>query len=365
MMFASVDAEGKPIDKEYIRTRAHFEPLIEMMQIKGNSEVHRKFWAADEFSNFENADSLAKFSARSIEKENFVRYGLIKGLIYERSLGQNPFKYGIIGGTDNHNGVPGNVTERNWAVGSHGGADGTVDRRRNADVPGWLEGKDLNPGSISGVWAPENTRAALWDAMYAKETFSTSGPRIKVRLFGGFGLTAAGDDPKTMVKHGYAHGVPMGGTLNAKDAKTAKYPTLNVWAIKDANQGNLDRIQIIKGWVDGKGEMQETIIDVVWSDGRKVVVDGKLPPVGNTVDVKTATYTNDIGSPELMGSWTDSDFDASQHALYYVRVLQIPTPRWSTYDAVRAQLPLLEGVAATVQERAWTSPIWFNPKSKS
>jgi hypothetical protein len=199
--------------------------------------------------------------------------------------------------------------------------------------------------------------------MYTKETFATSGPRIKVRLFGGFGLADAGDNPQLLVKNGYAKGVPMGGTLTAKDAKGAKHPTFNVWAMKDAEQGNLDRIQIIKGWVTADGEMKERIINVTWSDSRKLGADGKLPPVGNTVDLKHARYTNDIGSPTLMGSWTDKDFDPDQHALYYVRVLQIPTPRWTTYDAVRNGLPLLTDVPATIQERAWTSPVWYNPKN--
>ena len=182
MMFAPDDSSGKPLDRDYATLRARFEPLIEMMQIKGNSEVHRKFWAADEFAGFENADSLADYSGRTMERENFVRYGLVKGLAYEKSLGVNPWKYGVVGGTDNHNGTPANVAEDNWAIGSHGGADGTVERRRTGEVGGWAKARDLNPGSIAGVWAPENTRAAIWDAMKAKETFATSGPRIKVQV---------------------------------------------------------------------------------------------------------------------------------------------------------------------------------------
>jgi hypothetical protein len=359
MMFSPNDAAGNPIDLEYAQMRAHFEPLIEMMQIKGNSEVHRNFWAADEFSDFENADSLADYGDREIQKENFVRYGLVMGLEYEREIGDNPYKYGIIGGTDNHNGAA-NVTESNWQVGSHGGADGSVQRRRTGEITNWIKAVDLSPGAITGVWATSNTRGAIWDSMYDKETFATSGPRIKVRFFGGFELPATSDEYDSIVSLGYAKGVPMGGDLENPGSE-GKHPVFTVWAHRDPAGGNLDRIQIIKGWMDADGDMQETIHDVAWSDGRQKDADGNLPAVGNSVELATATYSNDIGSFELRGSWTDTDFDPALHALYYVRVIQIPTPRWTTYDAVRANLPLLENVPATVQERAWTSPIWYRP----
>ena len=363
MMFAPDDAAGNPIDLEYAQMRAHFEPLIEMMQIKGNSEVHRKFWTADEFADFENADSLANYSGRTIERENFVRYGLIKGLKYEKSLGTNPYKYGIAGGTDNHNGAPGNVSEDNWAVGSHGGADGSIERRRTGEVGGWAEGKDINPGALTGVWATANKREPIWDALKNRETFGTSGPRIKVRLFAGFDLPDGANDSMKLVKQGYENGVPMGGTLTASSRPDeGKVLRFTVWATKGANDANLDRIQLIKGWVDDAGNLQEKIVNVVWSGERAQDQNGNLPPVGNTVDIKTATYINDIGSVELIGSWVDKEFDANRGAVYYARVLQIPTPRWSTYDAVRAGLPLLNDVPATVQERAWTSPIWYSPK---
>jgi hypothetical protein len=358
MMFGPNTPQGNPIDVEYAEMRAHFEPLIEMMQIKGNSEVHRSFWAADEFAGFENADSLADYSGREMKKENFVRYGLIKGLEHQRTLGVNPYKYGIVGGTDNHNGVPGDTAEDNFQVGSHGGADGSIERRRTAEVGGWLRGVDLSPGALTGVWAVNNTRGAIWDAMRAKETFGTSGVRIKVRMFAGFDLPAPGKDLKKMVEDGYRLGVPMGGTLPAMRAGERKPLRLTVWASKGPRDANLDRIQIIKGWVDTSGAMQEEVVDVAWSGDRKPGADGKLPPVGNTVDLKTATWTDTIGSAELYGTWVDEDFDPAESALYYARVLQIPTPRWSTYDAMRANLPLLDGVAATVQERAWSSPVW-------
>jgi hypothetical protein len=356
LMFEPVDNAGKPLTAEYARMRSHFEPLIEMMQIKGNSEVIPKFWPADEFANFENAESLQTFSGRTYRKDNFVRWAVIKGLDYQSKLGANPFQYGFTGGTDNHNGLPSDVEEDNY-IGSHGGADKTVERRRSGEIDGWLKGPDANPGSIAGVWAAKNTRGAIWDAMSARESFVTSGPRIKPRLFCGVGLSPTPADARSLVEQGYNSGVPMGGVLSASTAA----PTCTVYASKDPQGANLDRIQIIKGWVDAQGEPRDKVIDVAWSGQRKKGTNGKVPAVGNTVDVKTATYTNDIGAAELMGSWTDSEFDPKRPALYYVRVLEIPTPRWTTYDAVRNNLPLLKDVPATVQERAWSSPIRFTP----
>ena len=356
MMFPDVDAAGKPIDLEYAQRRQHFEPLVEMMQIKGNSEVHRKFWAGDEFADFENADSIQKYSERVFQKRDFVREGLKLGVAFEKQLGTNPFKYGIIGGTDNHNGIPSDVAEDSF-VGGHGPEDGTVERRRTGGVGGWIDGKDLSIGSLAGVWATENTRAAIWDAMKRRETFATSGPRMKIRLFGGVELPASPDNPKKLVEQGYQLGVPMGSDLGS----IAAAPTFTVYAMKDADGANLDRIQIIKGWVDSDGTTHEGIINVAWSGDRKPDSNGLLPAVGNTVDLKTAKYSNSIGAATLIGSWTDKDFDPEQHAFYYARVLEIPTPRWSTYDAVKNNLPLLPDVAATIQERAWSSPIWYKP----
>ncbi len=327
-----------------------------MMQIKGNSEVHRSFWPADEFAGFENADSVGSFSGRTFKKEYFVRWAVTKGLDYQQKLGANPYQFGFIGGTDNHNGLPSDVAENDY-IGSHGPADGTLDARRIGEIDGWIKAKESNPGSLAAVWAPRNTRAAIWDAMAAREAFVTSGTRIKVRFFGGANLAAAPTDARALVEQGYRDGVPMGGTIG----KTATAPTFTVWASKDPDGANLDRIQIIKGRVDASGEPQDQVIDVAWSNDRKRGQDGKLPPVGSTVDVTKATYANTIGSVELMGSWTDPEFDPAKPALYYVRVLEIPTPRWTTYDAVRNKLSLLDDVPATVQERAWTSPIWYTP----
>ena len=360
MMFSSKDSKGDPIDLEYATMRNHFEPLIEMMQIKGNSEVHASFWSNDEFADFENANSIQDYSGRKFTRENFVRYGLIKGLEYEKELGKNPYQFGFIGGTDSHNGTPSNLTESNFSIGSHGSADGTVERRRTGEVGGWIKGVDLTPGALTGVWAPRNTREDIWDAMKNKEVFATSGTRLKIRFFGGFGLNPEPESYEALVKIGYEQGVPMGQSLKQGEDS----PTFYVWAQKDPDQANLDRIQIIKGWVSPDGQLQEKIFDVVWSDARKKDDQGKLAPVGNTVNLENATYTNSIGSSTLIGSWKDPEFDPTLHATYYARVIEIPTPRWSTYDAVRAGLPLLDGVKSTIQERAWSSPIWYTPTNK-
>jgi hypothetical protein len=357
MMFEPIDNSGNPLTAEYARNRSKWEPLIEMMQIKGNSEVVASLWPADEFAGFENAPSLATYSDRTYKKENFVRWGVTKGLYYQKTLGANPYKLGFIGGTDNHNGAPADVAENKY-IGSHGAADMLLERRREGEIDGWIKGPEANPGSLSGVWAPRNTRGAIWDAMKARETFVTSGPRIKPRFFAGEGLKAT-DNAVAMVEDGYANGVPMGGTLTGLKGP----PSFNVAALKDPEGANLDRIQIIKGWVDDNGEPQERIVDVVWSGDRAKDASGKLPSAGSTVDLATATFTNDIGAAELIGHWTDDDFDPSEPALYYVRVIEIPTPRWTTYDAVRNGLPLLESVPATIEERAWTSPIWFDPSA--
>ena len=361
MMFPDVQPDGSPIDLEYAQLRQHFEPLIEMMQTKGNSEVHRKFWAQDEFADFENADSIQNSSKRSFLKRNFVREGLKIGLAFEQKLGVNPFKYGTIGGSDDHNGLPSPVAEDNY-IGSHGDEDNTVLARRESNISSWIDAKDLSIGSLAGVWATQNTREGIWDAMKRRETFTTSGPRIKVRFFGGTELPATPKNGNELVTQGYALGVPMGSDLNSGFSSGTKSPTFTVHAMKDPQGANLDRIQIIKGWVNKNGELKEDIIDVVWSDNRSNDENGKLSAVGNTVDLTTAQYKNTIGATELIGSWTDKNFNAAQHAFYYARVIEIPTPRWTTYDAVRSNMPLLTDIPAIIQERAWTSPIWYKPK---
>jgi hypothetical protein len=358
LMFPDQASDGRPLDEAYATRRAEFERAIEIMQIKGNSEVHGSFWAADEFASFENAPSMAKFSGRVPEKRNYVRDGLVRGLAVESRLGINPFKLGIFGGTDSHNGLMGETDKDNWP-GGHGLEDATPERRQIGEVGGWLAARDQSPGSLAGVWATSNTREAIWDAIYEREVFATSGSRITVRFFGGWRYPA--DLPKraNMVEIGYRDGVPMGGDL--VPANTGKAPRFLVAASKDALGANLDRVQIVKGWIGPDGTQYDRVYDVAWSDGREVGADGKLPRVGNTVDLETATYRNTIGAPQLATVWEDPEFDPTLPALYYVRVLEIPTPRWTTYDAVRGGLPLPDDVPPIIQERAWSSPIWYRP----
>jgi len=359
LMFSETNSAGVPIDKAYAELRAHFERAIEMMQVKGNSEVNRNFWRADEFSDYENADSIAKFSGRVPMKENYVRYGVVKGLAHKQALGTNPYKLGFVGGTDSHNGLMGDTAEDNF-VGAHGILDATPQARQTDVVGGWIAVSEQTPGSLTGVWATDNTREAIWDAIYNRETFATSGSRITVRLFGGWNYADDLHSRADVLKRAYKQGVPMGGDLKPAGKRDGA-PRFLVMASKDALGANLDRIQIIKGWVDAQGVTHDKVFDVVWSGERQIAENGKLPSVGNTVDMKTATYLNTIGEAQLAAVWQDPEFDPAISALYYARVLEIPTPRWTTYDAVRAGLPLLDDVPATIAERAWSSPIWYGP----
>jgi hypothetical protein len=356
-MFPSTDSTGTPIDANYARLRSQYERGIEMMQVKGNSEVNSQFWAADEFSGFENAPSIAKFSDRVPKKENYVRYGVVQGMADEERLGVNPFKLGFIGGTDSHNGIMGDTDEDNF-VGGHGAEDATPERRQTAEVGGWIAARDESPGSLTAVWATSNTREAIWDAIYDREVYATSGPRMAVRFFGGWDYQPAMLERADVIKQAYAGGVPMGGELKSAGRKSPKFLVL---ASRDALGANLDRIQVVKGWVDAEGNPHDKVFDVAWAGERLPGADGRLPAVGNTVELATATYRNTIGSGELATVWEDPEFDPRQRALYYARVLEIPTPRWTTFDAVRAGLPLLDNVPDTVQERAWSSPIWYQP----
>lgn len=357
LMFPDKDLSGNPVDADYIRTRNEMEPLIEMMQIKGNSEVYPKFWPNDEFANFETAESIQNYSDRTFEERNFVRYGLKRGLKYQEDFTMNPFKYGFAGGTDNHNGAPSNVEEDNYSVGSHGLADQTAEARVNNAIDGWATAYDINPGALTGVWADSNTRGAIWDAMKNKETFTTSGPRIKVRMFAGYGLADRYDSYQGMVEAGLANATPMGGDLPVSSGDA---PKIMVWAQKDPIGPNLDRIQIIKGWVEN-GKMMEKIYNVALSDNRSVQADGSVEPLDAPVNMETGAFTTDKGAPELTAVWEDPDFNPAQQAFYYTRVIQLPTARWTLWDEIREGVTFPESVARTLQERAWGSPVWYTP----
>lgn len=357
LLFTEVTLSGEPVDLAYAETRAAMEPLIEMMQVKGNSEVVPQFWQADEFADFENAESLQQFSGRTYQKQNFVRYGLDRGLKYHEELGMNPFKYGFVGGTDSHNGSPSNVAEDNYAVGSHGLADRTAENRSKNMLEGEMLIADTNPGAITGVWAEANTRADIWDAMAARETFATSGPRIRVRAFAGQGFLSSYKNFEAMIRDGYEKGVPMGSDYRGSTA-----PQLLLMAAKDPDGPNLDRIQVVKGWVEN-GLMKDRVYNAVAS-GDRLREDGTVEPIQAPVDMDTGAFNTEKGSPQLMGVWTDPDFDPEQHAYYYVRVLQLPTARWTLWDQVRKGVSYPDDVKLTVVERAWGSPIWYEAQKE-
>lgn len=352
---------GGAMDARYAARQQANEPLTEIIQTKGSSDTHPAMSPNDEFANFELFPNMINVGQPSQIKYGYIRQGLVEGMILENTLGSNPFKMGIVSGADSHSGYSNNE-EFNFH-GSHGALEDTPQKRLNpvADAAGDMPSR-LGSAGTTAVWATENTRDAIFDAMQSKETYGTSGTLIRLRFFGGWGYPENLVNDKKFVEKAYKAGVPMGNDL---PEKTAKAPTFAVWALKDPDSGNLDRIQIIKGFINKWGRTDETIYDVALSDDRKAdPKTGKIPPVGNTVDVKKATYTNDIGDSQLSAVWTDPDFDPAQKAVYYVRVMEIPTPRWSTYDSVASGLPIPEGIPATLQERAWSSPIWYTPAEK-
>jgi len=371
-MFELVDFAGKPLSKDYAERRARFEVLQEMMQTKGNSETHPTLSPNDEFANFGiqgwdngNLTLQGKPTTPEMRPYMYLRSGLLQGLALQQKLGANPFKFGFIGGTDVHNSLTA-IEEDNF-YGKHVSQEPSPRRLTEASTKGLgFTRYDWNytAAGYAAVWATENTREALWDAMKRKETYATSGTRMTVRLFAGWDFTADDARSRYLAEVGYAKGVPMGADL-PKATAAGKAPTFLVAAMKDAQGGNLDRIQIVKGWMDKAGKLQEKIYDVAWGDAasRKPGKNGKLPPVGDTVDVARATWTNTIGDSELVGVWRDPDFDPSLRAYYYARVIEIPTPRWTAYDAVRFNIKMPPEVTMKHQERAWTSPVWYTPGS--
>jgi hypothetical protein len=351
------------MDARYAKRQARNEPVFEMLQTKGSSDTHPVLSPNDEFADFELFNNMINVGQPSQIRYGFFRQGLVEGMVLEEKLGSNPYKMGLVGGADSHSAYSNN--EEFGFHGSHGATDDTPQKRLNPEMsPAGEPAAVVSTAGLTAIWAEENTRASLFDSMAAKETYGTSGTFIRLRFFGswnyGGDLVADGD----FVKKAYADGVPMGQDL-PKMPSGAKAPTFAVWALKDPESGNLDRVQIIKSFVNKWGRPGEKIYDVAISDGRKAdAKTGEVPPVGNTVDIKKATYTNDIGDTQLSTVWTDPDFDPAQRAAYYVRVLEIPTPRWTTYDSARNNLPLSELVPTTIQERAWSSPIWYTPAAK-
>ena len=361
LMFATHDLSGRPLTKEYAELRMLNEPLAEIIQAKGQSDTSPSLSPSDEFADFEMWTS--KLDGSGIAKSatgSYIRQAYGVGQELQEKIGANPFKFGIEAGTDFHSGI--DSTEPSNYAGSHGNQDSNPQAVIGATKSVVGEPPTaLSSGGLTGVWAEENTRESIFSAFKRKETFGTSGVRIKVRMFAGWNYPADMTKNADWVKTAYDKGVPMGGDLAAQTE--TKAPTFVVHAVKDPESGNLDRIQIMK--VETKnGKSHEKIYDVVWSGDRKPEAKtGKVPAVGNTVDVKTATYTNNIGATELLGQWTDPNFDPAANATYYARVLEIPTPRWTTYWAGKLNMPPNPHVPATVQQRAWTSPVWYTPAS--
>jgi hypothetical protein len=355
---------GSRVDKEYAALRAKWEPLYEVTQIKGDGEAHPYLSPNDEFADYGTWDTgnldLSELKKPEMFAREYAREALKNGLALEKKFGTNPYKFGMVGATDSHTALA--TAEEDNFFGKSVSVEPSPTRVGHPFIEsklGAIAGDTLVASGYQGIWASENTREALFDAMMRKETYATTGSRMMVRFFGGWEYTDDDLRSRAPAFRGYEKGVPMGGDLTK--APRGNSPTFMVYALRDPIGANLDRIQIIKGWLDDDGETQERVYDVAWSDNRELGANGKLPPVGNTVDIEAANWTNTIGASELATVWIDPDFDPDQSAFYYARVIEIPTPRWVLYDRLRFGIELPEGTELTHQERAYTSPIWYTP----
>jgi len=371
LMFDDVTLSTKrPLNRDYAERRMRWEPLYEVTQIKGDGEAHPALSPNDEFADFETWDTGAfgiTVHTPAMLPREYAREALKKGLGYEQKLGANPFKFGMIGSTDAHTGLA-TTTEDNFFGKIAELEPSAIPERFNEPITGrfFSDPKKQNvawqssASGLAAVWATDNTREALWDAMARKEVYATTGTRLMVRVFAGYDFVADDVQRHDFAKYGYQKGVPMGGDLTA--APDGKAPAFMIRALRDPDNANLDRIQIIKGWLGKDGKTHERIYDVAVSDGRKIGADGRCKtPVGSTVNVPDASYTNTIGDPLLTAHWVDPEFDPAQRAFYYVRVIEIPKPRWTAYDAKFYKVKMPKHVRMVVQDRAYTSPIWYTP----
>ena len=364
LMFEMTQPGGGAMTAAYARRRAAREPLAEITQIKGDSEAHPFLSPNDEFAGYGVAGwelgdlAMAEGKTPSMFAGEYVREALKRGLAIEAKTGVNPYKFGVIGATDAHTAL--STGDENNFFGKHSGNEPNAKRAMSAQNLGTTQGRfgwNYLASGYAGVWARGNTRSEIFDAMLRKEVYATTGPRMTVRVFGGWDFSPR-DLNSNWVRGGYRKGVPMGGTLKAGKGR----PSFIVSALKDPIGANLDRVQVIKGWIDRAGITHEKVFDVAWSDPvRRKPVGGKVPAVGDTVDVARASYTNAIGAPELTTVWADPKFDPAAKAFYYVRVIEIPTPTWVAFDALRYKLKLPPQVPVKAQERAYTSPIWYDP----
>lgn len=362
-MFPLEDSFGKPLTQEYAKLRSKWESVAEVTQIKGDSETHPLLSPEDEFANFESYRFLIDLrpdtdKTATVTSGDYARAALLRGLKLGEELGTNPYQFGMIGATDSHTGLA-SAEEDNF----HGkmALDSIPEAKAQPRIGSrGASGWDMSASGLAAVWASENSREAIVAAFKRKEVYATSGPRIQLRFFAGWSFKPRDARESGLAKRGYSRGVPMGSILSP--SKKGKAPSFLVEAARDPRGANLDRIQIVKGWVDKQGKTHERVYNVAASEGRKIAADGSLAAVGNTVDLETAHYTNDIGDTRIASYWIDPDFDAEQSAFYYARVLQIPTPRHSLYDAIALQIEHPKDKAATIQERAYSSPIWYTPK---
>ncbi len=357
LMFDIVDSDGRPITSSYAQQRSRWESLVEITQMKGTSEVHPALSATDEFAEYEIRRKLLIGAPTPPNAGDYVRSALVRGLEIEASVGTNPYKFGVVGATDGHVGIS-SVEEDNFygKIASDSHLSDHLPRERPVIFPAW----EMSASGLTGVWAEENTREGIFNALKRKEVYATTGPRIALRVFGGFNFSAGDAEANDIAAVGYSKGIAMGGDLSTAPAGTA--PQLLIHASKDPVGANLDRVQVIKGWIDANNQSQERVYDVAWSGERVRDSEGKVPAVGNTVDLATAQYTNAIGAAQLATVWTDPEFDPNVSAFYYVRVIEIPTPRHSLYDAIALGVDVsVTNYPATIQERAYSSPIWYTP----
>lgn len=361
LMFMHNDSNGRPITAEYARVRMKWEPVVEVTQIKGDSETHPALSPDDEFAEFETYDHLIKMvdvddGIPPDRVADYVRSGLKRGLRIGQRTRVNPYQFGMIGSTDAHTALSSAEEDNFWGKMGKDSTPENKDDLRVAGSTGW----DMSASGLAAVWATENTRQAIIEAIQRREVYATSGPRISLRLFAGWGFEATDADALDVAAVGYRGGVPMGGEIS--DPPTPDHgPTLLIQAVKDPDDANLDRIQVVKGWIMRDGSAAERVFDVAWSDHRERGADGRLPRLRSTVDLDRATYDNSVGASRLAVTWRDPEFDPARRAFYYVRVLQIETPRNSLYDSVALNRPPVPGHAATIQERAYSSPIWYTP----
>lgn len=360
LMYPVKDSWGKALDETYAKRRMINEPINEIVQIKGQSETHPILSTEDEFAGQEIYSALVRLDNKEPTiSGSYAREAYRTGLKLGNDKGFNPFKFGVIGSSDSH-GSTSPVEEYNY-TGKLPMIDGTPEKRLGLSTTG-PEYRSIIQGAagLAAVWAHENTREAIYDALARKETFATSGPRIKLRFFAGWDYPLSLTEDHEFIAKAYANGVPMGSDI-VPSTNSIKSPRFAIAAVKGPKSGNLDRVQVIKVWLDQTGQSREKIFDAIHAGERNINPDtGKLEPIGSTVNLENASYKNSIGSPTLSTVWIDPEFKADQSAAYYLRVLEIPTPRWSTYDA--AKLNVKPSQPATIQEMAWSSPIWYQPR---